>query len=191
MYESLLKHLEKYIKLNPEEQKLLLSVLQYKKIVKKDFLLKEGQTCLSNFFVLSGCFRLYHIKDTGSEQILQFGIPDWWICDYQSFENKTASDYYIQAIENSEVAILDRNLQQDLFDKIPLIERYFRLMVQRAYSASLKRIQYIFCQSAEERYYQFSSSFPEFVQLIPQYMLASFLGFTPEFLSIIRAKKQK
>lgn len=146
---------------------------------------------MSNYFVLSGCFRLYLITDTGSEQILQFGIPNWWICDYQSLENKAPSDYYIQAVENSEVAILDRSIQQELFNKIPLLDRYFRLMVQRAYTASLKRIQYIFCQSAEERYWQFSNSFPEFIQQVPQYMLASFLGFTPEFLSTIRAKKHK
>lgn len=191
MYESLLKHLDKHVKLNREEQQMLFNVLQYKKVRKKDFLLKEGQTCMSNYFVLSGCFRLYLITDTGSEQILQFGIPNWWICDYQSLENKAPSDYYIQAVENSEVAILDRSIQQELFNKIPLLDRYFRLMVQRAYTASLKRIQYIFCQSAEERYWQFSNSFPEFIQQVPQYMLASFLGFTPEFLSTIRAKKHK
>ena len=190
MYENLLNHLARYVQISADQQHILLSGIGHKKVSKKDFLLKEGQVCTANYFVLSGCFRLYLVEEGGTEQIIQFGIPDWWICDYQSLENKTPSGYFIQAVEDAEVAVIDRRNQDSLFNQIPQLERYFRIILQRAYSASLSRIQYQFCQSGEERYHQFTKAFPEFVQRVPQYMLASFLGLTPEFLSIIRRKKR-
>jgi CRP/FNR family transcriptional regulator, anaerobic regulatory protein len=76
-----------------------------------------------------------------------------------------------------------------LFEKLPKMERYFRIVVQKAYAASVMRLRYIFTQSGEERFRHFNESFPEFVQRVPQYMLASYLGFSAEFLSKIRAKK--
>lgn len=124
----------------------------------------------------------------GTEQILQFGIEGWWISDYQSFQNKIPSEYYLQAVEDSEIAIITRSASDELFQKIPLLNNYFRILMQRAYVASLKKMDLLLCTSAEDRYNQFINDFPEFVQRIPQYMLASFLGFTPEFLSMLRAK---
>ncbi|MBB6499084.1 Crp/Fnr family transcriptional regulator [Pedobacter cryoconitis] len=191
MYEDLLNHIEKYIRLNDAERQLLVSVMRYEKVPKKGFLLKSGKVCSSRFFVLSGCLRQYIIKENEVEQIIQFGLPGWWICDHHSFENNQPSEYCVQATEVSEVAILDAAIQEDLFSKIPSLERYFRLIFQRAYDASLTRIGLEYCMSGEERYHQFAKNFPDFVQRVPQYMLASFLGLTPEFISIIRAKKGK
>jgi CRP/FNR family transcriptional regulator len=105
-----------------------------------------------------------------------------------SLESGKPSHFNIQAIENSEVAILDKKIQEELFAAIPQLERYFRMILQRSYAASQIRIKFIYSLSGEERYHQFNASFPEFVQRVPQYMLASYLGFTPEFLSKIRAK---
>jgi len=169
---------------------MLASTLRYKKVSKKDYLLKQGQICTGNYFVLSGCFRLYSITATGTEQILQFGIPGWWISDYHSFENNIPSEYNIQAVEDAEIAIITRSDYNELFQKVPLLNNYFRLIMQRAYVASLKKMELLLCSSAEDRYRQFVNDYPEFVQRIPQYMLASFLGFTPEFLSMLRAKNK-
>lgn len=188
MYEVLLNHLSRYIRLDDLERDILVSKLRYKKVSKKSYLLRQGQTCTGNFFVLSGCFRLFTITANGTEQILQFGISGWWICDNHSFENNLPSEYYIQAVEDSEIAIISKSVYEDLFEKIPLLNKYFRLMMQRAYAASLKKIELLLCTSAEDRFNQFTNDFPDFVQRIPQYMLASFLGFTPEFLSMLRAK---
>lgn len=188
MYEALFNHLARFVRITESEREVLTSALRYKKVAKKGYLLKQGQICSGNFFVLSGCVRLYSITVTGTEQILQFGIENWWISDYHSFQNKVPSEYYIQAVEDSEIAIIPRSASDELFQHVPHLNNYFRILMQRAYAASLKKMEILLCTSAEERYHNFTNDFPEFVQRIPQYMLASFLGFTPEFLSMLRAK---
>jgi len=188
-HDQLLKHVSKFSTLTYEQEQLLTSKIRYKLIDKKDFLLQESQVCNHYYFVLTGCLRFYKIINTGYEQILQFGIPSWWMSDYHSVDNQKPSGYYIQAVENTEVLILTKLDADELFSSIPGFNSYFRLMMQKAYTASLKKIEILLCESAQERYLQFTTSFPDFVQLIPQYMLASFLGFTPQFLSGLRAKK--
>jgi CRP-like cAMP-binding protein len=188
MYENLLAHIRKYVNLDDAEAALLQSRLQHQQVKKKQHLLKEGRVCTANYFVLNGCLRLYVINNKGAEQIIQFAIDNWWMSDYDSFDRHRPSGFHIQAVENSELAFLDKAAQTELLNKIPQLESYFRVLFQRAYTASLMRLQYMFCLTKEERYIHFSNNFPEFVQRVPQYMLASFLGFTPEFLSKIRAK---
>lgn len=109
--------------------------------------------------------------------------------DLGSFENTQPSSYYIQAVENSEIVSISKPKLEELFEKVPTLERYFRIVQQRAFIASQKRIEYIYSMSDEERYRHFNALFPDFIQRIPQYMLASYLGFTPQFMSKIRAKK--
>lgn len=190
MYDPLLHHLARFVSISDADREVLLSTLRYKKVSKKENLLKSGQICPGMFFVLSGCLRLYSITENGTEQILQFAIPDWWISDYHSFEHDIPSGYFIQAVEDTEVAIISRSDYHTLFQKVPLLNNYFRLIMQRAYTASLKKAELFLSKSAEERYWQFVNNFPDFVQRVPQYMVASFLGFTPEFLSMLRAKQK-
>jgi CRP-like cAMP-binding protein len=185
----LTNHINRFTKITLAEKQLLGDYIQFRDIRNKEFLLKSGQICKANHFVVKGCFRMYSHTDKGIEQIIQFGIDNWWIADYTSLETQQTSPFNIQALEAGVVGILDRNIQDELFAKIPKLERYFRYVLQRAYAATLMRVHFIFSESGEERYRHFNSSFPEFVQRIPQYMLASYLGFTPEFLSKIRAKK--
>jgi CRP-like cAMP-binding protein len=188
-HDQLLKHIARFSTLTNEQELLLTSKMRYKLVGKKDFLLQEGQVCTNYYFVLSGCMRFYKIANSGFEQILQFGIPSWWLSDYQSINSQKPSDYYIQAVDETEVLVLTKHDADELFNSIPAFNTYFRLMMQKAYTASLKKIELMLCDSAEDRYLQFTTTFPDFVQLIPQYMLASFLGFTPQFLSGLRAKK--
>ena len=116
-------------------------------------------------------------------------MENWWITDFMSFDQQSSSHFFIQSIENTELVSITHSELELLLKKVPQLERYFRLVVQRSYAASQLRIKYLFSQSGEERYHHFNSSFPEFVQRVPQYMLSSYLGFTPEFLSKIRAGK--
>jgi CRP/FNR family transcriptional regulator len=188
MFAPLISHIRRFISLSEPEAEILISYLKHSKIKKKEHLLSEGEICTANYFVLKGCIRSYFFNDKEIEQTLLFAIENWWITDYMSLESGKPSHFNIQAIENSEVAILDKKIQEELFAAIPQLERYFRMILQRSYAASQIRIKFIYSLSGEERYRQFNASFPEFVQRVPQYMLASYLGFTPEFLSKIRAK---
>jgi CRP-like cAMP-binding protein len=189
MHESLLAHFRRYISINDHEEKIICKHVTYRVVNNKEYILKEGQVCHANYFIVKGCFRMYLSTNTGTEQIIQFGIDNWWITDYTSLEMQKPSIYTIQAVENSEILVIDKRIQEELFSTIPQLERYFRIILQRIHSAYLMRIHYIYNMSGEERYNHFNGMFPEFVQRVPQYMLASYLGFTPEFLSKIRARK--
>lgn len=187
MYSVLLEHIQKFITLEPSEIDILESSLDITKIKKKQHVLQEGQVCTTMYFITKGCFRQYIINDKGTEQTLQFGIESWWITDYLSYHNHTPSNFYIQAVENSEVIAIEQPVLESLLIQIPKLERYFRIVSQKTFSAAQMRIKFLFTMSAEERYHHFSNLNPEFVQRVPQYMLASYLDFSAEFMSKIRA----
>jgi len=188
-FAALITHINKFVPLTAEDIPTVTAALRYKKVKKKEWLLREQQVCTANYFVLHGCLRMYFIREDGVEQITQFAIENWWLTDFQSLDWRQPSRFNIQAIEATELAILDRDAFTNLCDRLPLVDRYFRLVVQRAFAATQQNLFYIHSSTGEERYRHFATSFPEFVQRIPQYMVASYLGFTPEFVSKIRARK--
>jgi len=190
MIDSLIAHINKFISLDEADIAEVKTSAKAIVVKKKEFLLQPDEICRSNYFVSKGCIRLYFINRSGQEQITMFGIENWWITDYDSLETGKPSQYYIQAVEDSEIISLHKKTLDELLVKVPKMERYFRLILQKAYTASMRRFQYFRDQSDEERYRQFVALFPGFVQRIPQYMLASYLGFTPQFLSKIRGKPE-
>lgn len=189
MYSGLFAHIRKFVSLTEAEEQVLLQYLRHQTVKKKEHLLLEGKICTANYFISKGSFRMYLVNDKGVEQTTQFAIENWWLADYMSFANQSASQFNIQAIENGEVVFIEKKAEEIIFEKIPKLERYFRIILQKSHAASQWRIRYLFTQSGEERYHHFNKLYPEFVQRVPQFMLASYLGFTPEFLSKIRAGK--
>jgi CRP/FNR family transcriptional regulator len=189
MSEQFKKHIEKFIKINEQEFAGILGFCKPISVKKKQNLLVEGKVCNENYFVVKGCLRLFFVNEKGVEQTIQFALENWWLADYTSFSTRQPSGFYIQAVEKSELLALTLSDQETMLRKFPLMERYFRLIHQRAHAASQFRTRYWYNLSREEYYRQFILLYPEFVQRIPQYLLASFLGFTPEYLSKIRSKK--
>ncbi|MEO7978623.1 Crp/Fnr family transcriptional regulator [Flavobacterium sp.] len=189
MHSVLINHIQKFVSLEPSEVTLLESSLNLSQIKKKEHVLQEGQVCNAMYFIIKGCFRQYIINNKGTEQTLQFGIESWWITDYLSFHNTTQSHFYIQAVENSDIIAIDKIVLESLLIQIPKLERYFRIVSQKTFGAAQMRIKFLFTMSAEERYNHFKNQNPEFVQRVPQYMLASYLDFSAEFMSKIRAGK--
>ncbi|QPH37789.1 Crp/Fnr family transcriptional regulator [Pedobacter endophyticus] len=189
MFSPLYNHISKFVDLSDDERETLGSLLKSFSFKKKAFLLEHGEICRANYFVVKGCLRLYFIDIKGAEQTTQFAIENWWISDLTSFMFQKPSAFFIQAAEATEVIAIDHRHHDEIFNKIPKLERYFRLILQKTHQASQMRIKFLYSQTAEERYFHFNKLFPGFVQRVPQYMLASYLGFTPEFLSKIRAKK--
>ena len=186
--QNFISHLKKYIALTANDIEVLSSFVKFKKIDKKEFLLREGQVCTSNYFVETGLLRMYFINEKGIEQVTHFALENWWLADYMSFIMQNPSHFFIQAVENSEIVFLEHHKQEELFKQLPQLERYFRIVMQRANAASQMRVKFFHDYSKEENYRVFSTQFPSFVQRIPQYMLASYLGITPEYLSELRKK---
>ena len=190
MSELFRNHIGKFITIDDEEFSAVLSFFQMQDVRKKENLLVEGNVCRYNYFVLKGCLRKFFVNEKGIEQTTEFAIENWWITDNISYEHRLPTEFYIQAVENSEVLRIDYYAQEKLLVAFPKMERYFRFIYQRAYAASQMRVKYLYNFSKEDFFHHFNKSFPEFVQRIPQHLIASFLGLTPEYLSEIRNKSR-
>lgn len=182
------KHLEKFIPLEEITYQEVIGFFEIINVKKKENLMKEGDFCKYHFFVEKGCLRKFFIKNSGIEQTTEFALDQWWMTDTFAFERKVQSTFYIQAVESSVVLRISHDNREALLAKFPLMEQYFRMVYQRAYAAAERRIRFLYEFSREELYLHFANHYPEFIQRIPQYLLASFLGFTPEYLSEIRNK---
>ncbi|ANE49652.1 Crp/Fnr family transcriptional regulator [Flavisolibacter tropicus] len=188
MSEIFKNHIEKFIKINVKEFEDIFSFFQLQQVRKKENVLVEGNVCKYHYFVLKGCLRKFFLTEKGTEQTTEFAIETWWMTDHISYERRLPSEFFIQAVENTEVLRIDSHSQEELLKAFPKMERYFRFIYQRAFAASQMRIKYLYDLSKEDFFQHFNKLYPEFVQRIPQHLIASFLGFTPEYLSEIRKR---
>lgn len=185
---TLIDHILKYTRLSDTEIDAVCKCFETNFYKKKDCILEQGEVCKRYYFVDKGCLRMYFVRENGTEQITQFALENWWLTDYSGLISQCSSDYTIQAVEDSNVLSIDSFTFEKLLIEIPRLEHYFRLMAQKALAAHQFRLKLIFDMSKEEMYLHFKSAFPDFVQRVPQYMLASYLGLTPEYLSELRKK---
>jgi len=188
MSNILKKHIEKFAQVSDDEFEEIKKFFDIRDVAKKENLLEAGQICKHHYFVLNGLLRKFFINEKGIEQTTEFAIETWWLTDNFAYEHKIPSQFYIQAVEKSTILYISQDKQDKLLKAFPIMERYFRFVYQRAYAAAQRRIQYLFSFSKEEFYFQAIKNHPEFVQRVPQYLIASYLGFTPEYLSEIRRK---
>jgi len=186
VFEIIRKNIARHIQLEQEEFSYFTSLLKEKRLRKKQFLLEEGEVCSFECFVNSGCLRQYYLDDNAHEHILQFAISDWWIADQSSLLSGTPSRYFIDALEDSRILLLERACLEKLYADIPKFERFFRIAFQNSYVALQKRILASISQTAEERYLHFCQNYPEIEQKVPQHQVASYLGISPESLSRLR-----
>ncbi|OUR95075.1 hypothetical protein A9Q87_00600 [Flavobacteriales bacterium 34_180_T64] len=178
--------INKYVDLNEIEEKQILEKAKIRKYLKGQYVVQQGDICKHSGFVISGCTRTFYVDDNGEEHIVMFSIENWWASEIGSFVSQKPSDYNVQCIENTELIQLSFEDQELLFRDIPKLERFFRLILEQAFVASQKRIVSSFSLSAKEQYIQFTKQYPEIEKRIPQYMVASYLGISKEFLSKIK-----
>lgn len=186
MEESITNYLNRYVPFTDSEMRTLIQHLTVKTFRKKDFLLQENDICRYNFFITSGLVRSYYIDDKGTERITQFAIENWWITNLESFVRQTPSSVYIQAIEPTTVYCLSKEHLDALYVHIPKLERVFRILTENMLIAINRRNNVYLKLTSADRYQHFVEFLPDFVQRIPQYMVASYLEITPEHLSFLR-----
>lgn len=179
----LLDHIARHVQLSEEEQALLISFVQFKKIKKKQFLFQEGEICTAAVFVTSGLLRLYGIDKNGFEHILQFAPPGWWIGDINSFLTQKPGTLNVDAIEDTEIIVIQKTDLDRLYTAVPKFERFFRILAEKSLATCQHRIINNLSLSAAERYNSFCELYPSLIQSLSQKYVASFIGVTPEFLS--------
>jgi CRP-like cAMP-binding protein len=188
-FSTLIQHIRQHIEFPEEEALMLDKYFKLRHVKKKSEILKQGQHCQAMYFVVQGCLRMYFINKKAGEQIVQFAIEGWWLSDYFSFIDNTPSEYYIQSIEPSELLVVDKLQFEEMLRELPKLEKYFRIVMQKAVAAAQLRSKLLYEMTKEEFFQHFSNSFPGFMQRVPLYMVASYLGLTPEYVSEIRKKQ--
>lgn len=187
----LLKNIAKHVALTKGEEAFITAAVQYQTIAKKQVLLQEGQVAKAITYVHSGALRAYYIDRDGNENIIMFAINDWWVTDIYSFTTGQPGLLTIDAMEDSELFHLPKTALDELFIQVPKFERFFRIIMQNSYVREQLRTIQNLSITAEERYINFVNKYPQFVQRVPLKQIASYLGITPEFLSVIRKKLSK
>jgi len=179
-------YIAKFIPLTAEEQSLMESKVKVRKYLKGQFVVQNGDTCKYESFVISGCLKTFYIDNDGQEHIVMFAVENWWTADLGSFISQAPAHFNVQCLENSVLVQIRFEDLQQLYLDIPKLERFFRIIIEKAFVSSQKRIINNFSLPAKERYLKFREEFPQIEQRVPQYMIASYLGITKEFLSKIR-----
>lgn len=189
MKEQLIKSISKYIKLSSEEENLIETFWTDKTLEKGDYLLRNGETCRTDNFVVNGALKAFYINpETGKEEILYLAIENWWATDIESFQKQKPSIYNIQAIENTTLLQIGYDSFQEMLRQIPKLERFFRIILENYLGSLQKRIILNKTLDAEQRYLDFLKNYQKISKKVPNYLIASYLGVTAEFLSRMRKK---
>jgi CRP-like cAMP-binding protein len=187
MYEILKKSLLEHVSLTDEEWELCKNSFRPKRMLKRQFMLQEGDVAREVAFVEKGALYSYSVDSRGNQHVIRFAFEGWWMANLQSFFTGEPSRLNIEVFEESELLMLDKQNHERLIDEIPAYERYHRIIVQNAYVALQQRVENALGLTAEEKYSRLIEQNPEFMNRVPLTLVASYLGITPETLSRVRA----
>ena len=188
MFENIFSHVSKCITLTDEERNIFTSLLELKKVKKRTVLLRAGEICQFEGYILKGCARVFYVDQNGQEVVLSFAIEDWWLGDIASFHEQKPSRFYIETLEATDMYILTPQTKEKLLTSVPIFERFFRILVQRNLSMTQNRLVNNLAKPASERYLEFIGLYPSVPLRVAQYHIASYLGVSPEFVSTIRKR---
>ncbi|GAA0884973.1 cyclic nucleotide-binding domain-containing protein [Sphingobacterium siyangense subsp. cladoniae] len=187
----ILENIAKHITLDDNEVAQFLKLLKKVKIPRRSMILTQGQLCNSIYFVDTGALRAFYLDVSGRESTIMFAIKDWWITDMYCFINALPAMLTIDTIEESVIYQLQKNDLEKLYLTVPKFERFFRILMQNAYIREQLRVIQNLSLTAEERFDIFLNKYPDVANKVKQKQIASYLGITPEFLSMIKRKKRK
>lgn len=185
---EIIQNFRKHIVLSKDDIALLLDNLALKKLKKNEYLVKQGEDISPFVLIKSGCLMTYYSDRNHFKHVIQFGLDMWWTGDLSSFTHCKPSDYSIKAVLPSEIYYFDKDRFENLCNKLPIIEKYFRIIFQNSLVSHQKRIIRNISYPAEEKYKAFRNYYPKLELLVPQKYIASYLGITPEFLSKLRRR---
>ena len=189
--QSILENISKHVALTPQEQELFLSKTETKPFKAKTILLNAGEVATCTYFVNSGILRSFNINDNIIEHVLHFACEGWWIGDMYSYISGKPGNLFLEVLEDAEVVIITKENQQQLYQEIPKLERFFRILAENSLVSHQERLMDNLSLTAEERFEKFCSKYPTLIQKVPQKHIASYIGVTPEFFSKMKARLLK
>ena len=188
MFDNLRDHISSRITIAEDAFPLVASLMVPRRVRKGHTLTQTGEVCRHLSFVTKGCLRAYSVDPKGEEHVVQFALEGWWISDLYSFLTGKPGTLDVDALEESDVLLIDLASYEKLCTSVPAFERYFRILLQNNYIATHRRLLASISLSAEEQYVQLINDYPTIVQRVAQRHIASYLGITPEALSRIRGR---
>ena len=190
-FSPIIKNVSRFITLTEEEEQIFTSLLRIQKVKKKQFIVQPEFVCQYRTYIINGALRSYLLDNNGQEHTIGLAIEDWWISDFTSYIYQEPATLFVEAMEDSTLIKISYNNEQTLYEKVPKFERFFRIHSQRGSAAIQNRMLWSISKTAEERYDEMQKKYPQFLQRFPQYVIASYLGMTTQFLSKIRNQKGK
>lgn len=188
-FDPVLEYLSRYVNLSDDEKARFISFLKIKKVKKRQCIVQPGFVCIHKTYVVKGALRSYFVDQEDKEHTQAFAIEDWWISDYSSMIYQEPATLFVEALEDSILIQIAHTDMLRLLEEIPKLEKFERIITQRALAFQQKRLLSSFINTAEERYDDFMNKYGAIANRVPQYALASYLGFSTEYLSKIRNRK--
>ena len=185
-YNNILQNIARYVSLSDTEKEKLISIIRTTKIKKRQFIDQPGYTCKYRNYVVKGAFRSYFIDNDGKEHTVQIAVEDWFVSDFYSYITQTPDTLYVEALEDSTIQQMTYDDIEGLCKEVHALSEYFRVSTEKAFAFSRKRALSNLSMTAEEKYLELLERYPDIVKLVPQKVIASYLGMTPEFMSKIR-----
>ena len=187
-YDSILSNVQRHIAITEMETDYFCSLLGSQMLYKNELVQEQGRICNTINFIDSGILRAFFINKDGKDSTIMFATKDWWITDMYCFLNNKPALLNIEALEESRVLQLKFIQLEELYNKIPKFEKFFRILMQNAYVREQLRVLDNISLTTEERYNRFIQKYPQIVKRVTQKQIASYLGVTPEFLSAVKRK---
>jgi CRP-like cAMP-binding protein len=188
MYEKLIECIREKVDLGEKDIEIIKPLFIPKSLRKRQYVLNAGDVCQYITFVDKGMLRSFTVDPEGNEHVVQFAIEGWWVSDVGSFISGKDAMYNIEALEDCELLHLKKAGMDELLMKLPVMERFFRILMQNNVVALQRRAVAYMSLSAEEKYLKLMEVAPDVMQRASQQHIASYLSITPETLSRVRKK---
>ncbi len=187
-YARILNNIKRYVSLTVEEEEIT-SIITSSRIKKKQYIIQPGFVCRNRTYIVEGAFRVFYLDEDGKEHTVSIGVEDWFVTDFFSYINQTPALNYAEALEDSHIFQMPYEDIEPLCKEIHALSEYFRITTEKAFAFSRRRVISNISMTAEQRYDDYTEKYPHIVKRVPQYVLASYLGMSQEFLSKIRKRK--
>jgi CRP-like cAMP-binding protein len=187
----ILNNISGYIHIDEKDKAFFVSLLKPMKLKRRQMLLKEGEICRFSSFVTQGCLRGFSVDENGFEHVLNFAPANWWIADMYSLITQKPGVLNIEALEDTEILTLSKISQEELYVKVPVFERFFRIITENSLVTYQQRLIDNLSLTAEERYNNFCRRYPTLITYLPSKQIAAYIGVTPEFFSKMRHQMLK